>query len=650
MMKYLLWGLFFASTLQAALNNINITGEAGIANASGNSLALNSIIRVGTFNDTTNTTTRLSDAAIVNLLTGTQAQVRANLDALFATNKVTLWGSSTVGTVFGSSPIAVLNKTNTTVFAGNPIYILVCNSTSITTATEVGIFTYLGNGMSRTAFPSISSLSTLTLRFDGRNMQPCLGSIGADGKYRLATIGSGYGISSQTATAIRNTTFSYFTVANNGATSFSATGLPGGLRINSATGEITGIPTAVAGTYHITITARGELGARTGSLFLSISNPALGTPSFTSFLPNHQAWNGLPYFSYGIEVDNNPTSFSADGLPAGLTCDANTGVISGTPVPAETGSFIVTLNATNSSGTGSASFLLTVSNPYINPIEKTFGQNVFSSTTAPEVLPLGFVPTYYYISSGNLPAGLSINPATGIISGIPTSSGTTILTIGASAEGVSAFGSVVITISQTQFNLNAAYDSSKGTVTISPNTATYSFGSSVQLQATGLPGYIFSGWSGDISANTPNVSLTMDANKVITADFGQDIGDNDADGLSNYQEIVTYGTNPNQKDTNSDGVEDGQAVALGYSPTFNFTALISHLQSHPPTGLYTASQMQTMAIGDIVLTKNANGSFTLNYDIEQSSDLQSWLPYQSFALPLTNLPPDKAFIRFKAKQ
>jgi hypothetical protein len=57
-----------------------------------------------------------------------------------------------------------------------------------------------------------------------------------------------------------------------------------------------------------------------------------------------------------------------------------------------------------------------------------------------------------------------------------------------------------------------------------------------------------------------------------------------------------------------------------------------------------------MAVGDLVLTKNVGGTFTLNYDIEQSTDLQSWLPYQSFNLPLTNLPPDKAFIRIKAKQ
>ena len=138
----------------------------------------------------------------------------------------------------------------------------------------------------------------------------------------------------------------------------------------------------------------------------------------------------------------------------------------------------------------------------------------------------------------------------------------------------------------------------------------------------------------------------MNSDKIVTANFIQDGRDSDTDSLTNYQESITYGTNPNLKDSNADGVEDGHAVSMGYSPTLNFSALLAH----PPTGLYTATQMQAMAIGDIVLTKNANGSFTLNYDIEQSTDLQNWSIYAPLSLPLTNLPPDKAFIRIKARQ
>ena len=57
-----------------------------------------------------------------------------------------------------------------------------------------------------------------------------------------------------------------------------------------------------------------------------------------------------------------------------------------------------------------------------------------------------------------------------------------------------------------------------------------------------------------------------------------------------------------------------------------------------------------MAVGDLVLTKNVGGTFTLNYDIEQSSDLQTWTTYAPLSLPLTGLPTDKAFVRIKAKQ
>ena len=188
------------------------------------------------------------------------------------------------------------------------------------------------------------------------------------------------------------------------------------------------------------------------------------------------------------------------------------------------------------------------------------------------------------------------------------------------------------------------------------------FSNSVTVKAIAKQGYVFGGWSGEYEYGTVSsgiilenfqvlyeTTVIMNSNKTVGVTFLQDNNDSDSDGLTNFQESTVYSSNPYQADSNSDGYNDGQAVSLGYSPNINFSALISHLQSHPPTGLYTASQMQAMAIGDLVLTKNTNGSFTLNYDIEQSSDLQSWLPYQSFNLPLTNLPPDKAFIRIKAK-
>jgi hypothetical protein len=66
--------------------------------------------------------------------------------------------------------------------------------------------------------------------------------------------------------------------------------------------------------------------------------------------------------------------------------------------------------------------------------------------------------------------------------------------------------------------------------------------------------------------------------------------------------------------------------------------------------LYTTSQIQNMAVGDLVLTKDVAGILTLNYDIEQSTDLATWTTYQALSLPLSGLPTDKAFVRIKAKQ
>ena len=83
----------------------------------------------------------------------------------------------------------------------------------------------------------------------------------------------------------------------------------------------------------------------------------------------------------------------------------------------------------------------------------------------------------------------------------------------------------------------------------------------------------------------------------------------------------------------------------------NFTAgKDSVLNSPNSNGLYTTSQIQNMAVGDLVLTRQVGGGFVLNYDIEQSTDLQSWTPYQALSLPLTGLPTDKAFVRIKPKQ
>ncbi|MDP2037570.1 MAG: T9SS type A sorting domain-containing protein, partial [Ignavibacteria bacterium] len=60
---------------------------------------------------------------------------------------------------------------------------------------------------------------------------------------------------------------------------------------------------------------------------------------------------------------------------------------------------------------------------------------------------------------------------------------------------------------------------SNGTVTKSPDQLDYNSGSLVQLTATPNSGYSFIGWSGNASGNTNPLTVTMDGNKSITANF-----------------------------------------------------------------------------------------------------------------------------------
>jgi uncharacterized repeat protein (TIGR02543 family) len=58
-----------------------------------------------------------------------------------------------------------------------------------------------------------------------------------------------------------------------------------------------------------------------------------------------------------------------------------------------------------------------------------------------------------------------------------------------------------------------------GVVTKEPNQETYEHGTSVQVSQTPDRGYIFTGWSGDVSGTDNPLSVTMDGNKSIQANY-----------------------------------------------------------------------------------------------------------------------------------
>ncbi len=149
--------------------------------------------------------------------------------------------------------------------------------------------------------------------------------------------------------------FSYNIVASGSPTAFGATGLPNGLGINATNGLISGTPTQ-AGISAVALSATNDGGTGSRTLTLSVSQGSAAVPEITS----QTAVQGVSgsRFLYRIEATNSPTVFGAEGLPAELSLDAATGVITGTlPSPRV---YSITLTATNASGTASKALTLTV--------------------------------------------------------------------------------------------------------------------------------------------------------------------------------------------------------------------------------------------------------------------------------------------------
>ena len=165
-----------------------------------------------------------------------------------------------------------------------------------------------------------------------------------------------FGITSVlTVTGTDGAPFGYQIAANNNPASYGATPLPSGLNINASSGMISGTPTET-GTFDTTITAASVTGTCTATLVITV---VLAPPSINGPL-NVTGTAGSP-FGYQIIASNNPASYTATGLPAGLSVSNATGLISGTLI--STGTTNVNISASNAAGTGTGTLIITAVTP-----------------------------------------------------------------------------------------------------------------------------------------------------------------------------------------------------------------------------------------------------------------------------------------------
>ena len=246
--------------------------------------------------------------------------------------------------------------------------------------------------------------------------------------------------SSAGAAAVKSTAFSYTITATYSPTSFSATGLPPGLVLNTSTGVISGTPTT-SGTYAVTASAFTSSGTASGTVTIRVSDAATTVPVITSSAGVFGAV-GDP-FGCAVTASNSPTSFAATGLPAGLSINAATGLISGTP--STSGTFSVALSATNGAGTGTATMVVKTASLSTPRFTSSAGAGGLVGTALTYTLTASPTPSSYSINSP-LPAGLSYNSNSHQISGTPTAAGSYVISFGSSGGTGTASASLRLSI------------------------------------------------------------------------------------------------------------------------------------------------------------------------------------------------------------
>ncbi len=181
--------------------------------------------------------------------------------------------------------------------------------------------------------------------------------------------------------------------------------------------------TVTNGSHQLTAVARDAAGNTTTSAArtVNVNNVAPNRAPILVQPANQTSAEGavVSVALSGSDPDGTPVTFSASGLPAGLSINPATGLISGTPSYTSAGTFTVSATVSDGSLTASRTFSWVIQNTNRAPsLEQPANQasaaratvSLQLSATDPDGTPITYQAT-------GLPPGLTINASTGLISG-----------------------------------------------------------------------------------------------------------------------------------------------------------------------------------------------------------------------------------------
>lgn len=404
------------------------------------------------------------------------------------------------------------------------------------------------------------------------------------------------------------------TTGGSGTYSYTATGLPAGLTINTTTGQITGTPTA-HGTSSVTFTVTDSEGTTATATTTLRVTPAPITLSVT--LTDAEVSTEYTSATPTITGGTGTFTYTASGLPTGLSINPTTGVISG--IPQAHGPATVTITATdNAGGSATTTAQLTVAPAPLTVQASAPAARQGVTFAAPAPIVTGGAGSNTFTAS-NLPAGLSINPTTGVVSGEPTGFGSFTYTVTVTdSQGTVATTDVTITIEPRPVEL-AATNAIAGTIgrAIEPQTPTATGGDGTYTYTvTGLPdGLTVNSTTGIISGTalpgtagdyTATLTVTDGGNRTATATIAVNIVNRAIGDITfNYhggQVGVPY--------------NDGAPTPTGGNGVYTYTAtnLPPGLTMNSTTG-YMSGTPTTAGSYTIEVTITSDGTSTIFTDV-----------------------------------